>query len=121
MEILNNVISMENEALRRSNVDMLSLRHDLAYLGTDGYELENTLALVGSERGILSEIEEALARIQNGTYGLCEANGESIPLARLRAIPWTRYCVHCASLSEQGLLYRESDFVDMDLEASARD
>ena len=120
-EILGNVISMENEALRRSHASPLLQPHDLADLSADNYELENTLGLVGSERGLLAEIEHALARIQSGTYGACEGDGRSIPRARLRAIPWARYCVHCASLNEQGLLYRESDFVDMDLEASAMD
>ena len=103
-EILGNVISMENEALRRSQMSPLSQSRDLADLSTDNYELENTLGLVGSERGILAEIEQALTRIQDGTYGVCEADGCSIPRARLRAIPWTRHCVHCASLSERGVL-----------------
>ena len=120
-EILNNVISMENEALRRSNTYASSLGHDLADLGTDSYELENTLGLVGCERGLLAEIEEALTRIQNGTYGLCQANGESIPRARLRAIPWTRYCVRCASLNERGALYKESDFSDTEHQSNAGD
>lgn len=103
-EILGNVISMEDEALRRSQMSPQSQPHDLADLSTDNHQLENTLGLVGSERGILTEIEQALARIQEGTYGVCEADGCSIPRARLRAIPWTRHCVHCASLSERGVL-----------------
>jgi DnaK suppressor protein len=108
-EILANVISMENEALRKLNTVRSSLPYHWADLGTDSYELENTLGLVGSERNILAEIEEALTRIQNGTYGICAAGGEFIPRARLRAIPWARYCVRCASLNERGLLHRESD------------
>ena len=120
-EILNNVISMETETLRRSNTDLSSQGRDLADLGTDSYELENTLGLVGCERGILAEIEEALARIQNGTYGLCQANGESIPRARLRAIPWTRYCVRCASLNERGALHKESDFSETEHQSNAGD
>jgi RNA polymerase-binding transcription factor DksA len=90
----------------------------LADLGTDNYELENTLGLVGTERSILTEIEEALARIQSGTYGRCEADGGVIPRARLRAIPWTRFCVRCAGLNERGLLYGESDRDGADQEGS---
>lgn len=107
-EILGTVVSMENEALRRSYTNQLIQPHDLADLSSDNYELENTLGLVGSERGLLAEIEQALARIQSGTYGVCEGDGQFIPRARLRAIPWTRYCVHCASLNERGVLYREN-------------
>lgn len=106
-EILQNVISMENEALRRLRTSSLCEPHDLADFSADSYELESTLGLVGNERGLLAEIEEALARIQSGTYGLCEGDGRFISRARLEAIPWTRYCVRCASLNERGVLHRE--------------
>jgi len=107
-KILGNVFSMESEALRRSGRNPSVLPNDSADLSTESYELESTLGLVGSERDILAEIEEALTIIQNGTYGVCEGDGQHIPRARLRAIPWTRYCVRCASLNERGILYRES-------------
>ena len=107
-QILANVISMENDVFRRSYAGPRSEPHDLADFCTDSYELENTLGLVGSERRLLTEIEQALARIQSGTYGVCEGDGQFIPRARLKAIPWTRYCVRCASLNERGVLYRES-------------
>ena len=119
-EVLGNVISMEDETLRRRNTNLSSLPYHLADLGTDNYELENTLGLVGSERVILAEIEQALARIENGTYGICEGDGQSIPRARLRAIPWTRYCVHCACLSERGILYKDSAFDDADHKGNQR-
>jgi RNA polymerase-binding transcription factor DksA len=119
-EILGNVISMESEALHRTHASPLLQPHDLADLSTDNYELENTLGLVGSERGLLAEIERALARIQSGTYGVCEGDGQSIPQARLRAIPWTRYCVRCASLNERRVLYSESGSFDADHKGSTR-
>ena len=120
-EILSNVISMENEALRRSRANPLSEPHDLADFSTDSYEVENTLDLVGAERCLLAEIERALVRIQSGTYGVCEGDGQYIPRARLRAIPWTRYCVRCAGLSERGILRRESKLIQMDQESSTGD
>lgn len=45
----------------------------------------------------LAEIELSLRRIETGDYGVCGVCGEKIPLARLKAIPWTRCCVECAS------------------------
>jgi len=86
----------------------------MADVGTDTFELENTLGLVDSERKLLMEIVDALGRIENDTYGICEANNELIPKARLEAIPWARYCVACASLSEKGLLAREDYFNESD-------
>lgn len=103
-EILGNVTSMESEALRRERSDLSNLPIHMADLGTDNYEIENIIGLMSSERKILSEIDEALNRIEAGTYGICEGNGEPIPKARLNAIPWARYCVACATLLEKGLL-----------------
>jgi RNA polymerase-binding protein DksA len=99
-EILGSVISMEDAALRRSMTDLSTLPIHWADLGTDNYEVENTLGLMESERSILEEIVDALDRIQDGTYGVCEQGGEPIPIERLEAIPWARCCVRCASRSE---------------------
>jgi DnaK suppressor protein len=46
----------------------------------------------------LREIEGALARVSRGSFGVCEGCGEDISLARLKAIPWARYCVVCQEL-----------------------
>lgn len=106
-EILDNVTHMEDETLRKQRSDLSNMPIHLADAGTDTFELENTLGLVGSERKLLQEIDDALERIENNTYGICEGDTEPIPKARLKAIPWARYCVKCASLSEKGLLARE--------------
>ncbi len=106
-EILDNVICMEEETLRKPRTDLSNMPFHMADAGTDTYELENTLGLVDSERKLLMEIQDALSRIDNGTYGVCEGKNEPIPKERLKAIPWARYCVTCAGLLEKGLLARE--------------
>lgn len=103
-EILGNVTSMESEALRRERSDLSNLPIHMADMGSDSYEIENTIGLMSSERKLLVEINDALDRIENHTYGICEGDGEPIPKARLEAIPWARYCVSCATLVEKGLL-----------------
>jgi len=105
--ILGNVTSMETEALRRDTSDLSSIPINMADLGTDNYEIENILGLMDSERKILAEIYDALRRIEDGTYGICESRGEQIPKQRLNAIPWARYCVACATLLEKGLLAKK--------------
>lgn len=58
---------------------------------------EENSRLLGSERSVLEEINEALERIQKGTYGLCLNCRRQISKRRLQAIPWARYCVPCAN------------------------
>lgn len=99
-EILGDVISMEDGTLnmRRNNSGLpQSASEDIS----DNYELENTLGLMDSERRILEEIDEALERIGNGTYGICVGSGNPIPKARLLAIPWAKHCVEYASMLEK--------------------
>lgn len=123
MEILLDVFCMENETLRKSQSDLSSMPTHMADVGTDTYEMENTLGLMDSERRLLVEIDDALGRIKNGTYGICEGNSERISKERLKAIPWARYCVACASLLEKGLLVREeaSDEQDYDNKSDEQD
>ena len=106
-EILGNVTSMESEALYRDRSDLSNMPIHMADLGTDSYEIDNIIGLVDSERKILVEVNDALSRIEDGTYGICEGRGEPIPKQRLKAIPWARYCVACATLLEKGLLEKK--------------
>lgn len=103
-EILGNVVCMEDETLRRSRTELSNMPFHMADMGTDNYEMENTLGLMDSERKLLVEIDDALGRISNGTYGICEGSGEPIPKERLKAIPWARYCVAYARLLEKGFV-----------------
>jgi DnaK suppressor protein len=59
--------------------------------GTDEYDMGAALSLISSEQNALYEIDQALRRIRNGTYGVCEATGKPIPSERLDAVPWTRF------------------------------
>jgi len=113
-EILGDVLSMEGETLRRQRSDLSRLPIHMADLGTDNYEIENTLGLVESERKLLSEIDAALQRIEDGTYGICEGTGQPILKGRLEAIPWTRYCAPYASLLEKGFFNKGYSFEESD-------
>ncbi|MHC4396792.1 MAG: TraR/DksA family transcriptional regulator [Planctomycetota bacterium] len=115
-EILGNVISMEDETLRRQRSDLSNTPIHMADIGTDNFDLENTLHLVESERKILTAIDDALGRIEEGTYGICEGSGEPIPKERLEAIPWARYCVAYASRLEKGIVDKEKHFDETDSE-----
>lgn len=70
--------------------------------GTDNFERELALKLVGTEQDIVYEIDEALGRINNGTYGICELSGELIEPERLKVLPHARFCVKVQSEIEKG-------------------
>jgi RNA polymerase-binding transcription factor DksA len=105
-EILGDVGSMESEAFK-SGSNLSNMPIHMADVGTDNFEQEFTLGLIESERQILREIQEALLRIENGTYAVCIATGKPISKMRLEAVPWAKYTMEHARALEQGLLRRD--------------
>jgi RNA polymerase-binding transcription factor DksA len=69
--------------------------------GSDAYDRDFALSLLSQEQDALYEIEEALKRIEQGTYGTCEMSGKAIAHARLEALPFARYTVECQSQLEK--------------------
>jgi RNA polymerase-binding transcription factor DksA len=69
--------------------------------GSDAYDRDFALSLLSQEQDALYEIDEALKRIEIGTYGKCEMSGKPIPRARLEAIPFARFTVECQSHLEK--------------------
>jgi DnaK suppressor protein len=87
---------------KESAEEMASYSLHMADSGTDNFDRDFALSLLSSDQDAIYEIEEALKRIEKGTYGVCELTGKQIPKARLEAIPWTRFTVEA-----QGQLERE--------------
>jgi len=104
-EILVNVNEFEDEALKKSRLDasgdLSSMPIHMADQATDNYEQEFSLGLMDSEVRLIREIDDALARIEDNTYGICEGTGKQISRARLEAQPWARYCVEYARIAER--------------------
>jgi RNA polymerase-binding transcription factor len=106
-ELVGDMTSMEGEALRSTTGTNLSnLPLHMADMGTDNYEQEFTLGLVEKDRQLLREINRALAKIQDGTYGICEGTGKPISKARLEAQPWAKFSIEHARELEKGMLRR---------------
>ncbi len=105
--IMGDMSGMEAEALGTGHGaagDLSNMPTHPADIGTDNYEQEFTLGLLESERILLMEIDEALERIENNTYGICLGTGNPINKARLEARPWSKYCIEYARLLEKGLI-----------------
>jgi RNA polymerase-binding protein DksA len=101
-ELVGDMSSMEREALQRGGSSNLSnLPLHMADMGTDNYEQEFTLGLMEKDRNLLREINNALAKIQDGTYGICEGTHQPISKARLEAQPWARFSIEYARKLEQ--------------------
>jgi DnaK suppressor protein len=78
-----------------ASMDVNSRQGDLADQASGNNEVHIQLKLKQTDAKILQAIEEALYRMEKGTYGICRDCGERIAPARLEAIPWTRVCISC--------------------------
>ncbi|MEJ2084264.1 MAG: TraR/DksA family transcriptional regulator [Acidobacteriota bacterium] len=77
---------------------------DIVDRANTSYNREFMFSLSDTERKILLEIENALSRLDEGSYGGCLNCSDEIPKARLRAVPWARYCVDCQEQVERGVI-----------------
>ena len=82
--------------------DLSSMPLHMADVGSDNFEQEFTLTLLQSEEVTLEQIESALERVEEGVYGSCVDCEAKIAKARLNALPYTPYCIKCASKLERG-------------------
>jgi RNA polymerase-binding protein DksA len=78
-----------------ASMDVNSRQGDLADQASGNNEVHIQLKLKQTDAKILQAIEEALQRMEKGTYGICRDCGDPIAAARLEAIPWTRVCITC--------------------------
>lgn len=100
--ILDQMQGVANDSLKSTdNAPSSAFGMHQADAGSDAYEKDFALSLLSQEQDALYEIEEALKRIEQRTYGTCEMSGHSIPIERLEAIPFARYTVQCQEQLER--------------------
>ncbi|HOO93265.1 MAG TPA: TraR/DksA C4-type zinc finger protein, partial [Opitutales bacterium] len=96
-QVLNGLDLHMQDTLKRSSKDdsgdLSSYGQHLADAGTDAFDRDFALSLVSSEKEALHEIEKAIQRIFDGTYGICSITGKPISKERLKAVPFTRFSV----------------------------
>lgn len=90
----------------KAEADSLALEHEPGDVqfdeeggegGTSNVDRELDLVLSAQARNAITEIDRALAKLEVGTYGICEQCGRPIPQARLSALPYASLCVACKS------------------------
>jgi RNA polymerase-binding transcription factor DksA len=101
--LTNQRTDLANDALSEQPV----FSSHMADAGTDTYDRDLALGMLSSEQDAIYEIEEAIDRIHNGTYGICELTKKPIQPARLAAVPWTRFSAEAEKeLERQGAVKR---------------
>lgn len=96
-----NVQKLEDQALRNTSEGHSTVPFHLADLATDNYLLDMSLGFMENQSGRLQDIDDALERLHDGSFGRCEGCDEVVSIERLRAIPYARFCVACQSEQER--------------------
>ncbi|MBI2871312.1 MAG: TraR/DksA C4-type zinc finger protein [Candidatus Omnitrophica bacterium] len=95
---------VEEDVLKKSQRDatgdLSGYSFHMADVGTDNFDREVTLAHASNGQGIIFQIDEALKRVNEGTFGMCTSCGKPIKKERLKAVPYTTLCVPCKSQEE---------------------
>jgi RNA polymerase-binding protein DksA len=92
---LDNIHEENSGTLTDESGEEAAYDNHLADTATITYERELDYTLEDNEERLLEEIDAALKRIEEGTYGICTNRGEQIPVDRLEALPWATLCIDC--------------------------
>ena len=96
---------LESESLNKSQRDaagdLSGYSFHMADMATDNFDRELTIGLATNEQQALNQIDNALQKIEEGTYGVCETCSKPIPQKRLLALPFAVLCIKCQELEEK--------------------
>jgi RNA polymerase-binding transcription factor DksA len=101
-----NLNSLASDNLKRSPIeatgDISAHSTHMADQGTDNFDRELALNLASSRQDSLYDIEDAIRRVDDGSYGACESCGRAIERPRLKALPFAKKCMGCQNAAERG-------------------
>lgn len=104
-EILEGIRHISEDTLKRSQKDasgdISGYTYHMADVATDTYDREFSLGLASNDQKTLYELDDALKKIEEGTFGICEECKSPITKTRLKAVPFTRLCVKCQEKKEK--------------------
>lgn len=104
-ETLDNINHISDDTLKKSlkdaSGDISGYTYHMADMATDTYDREFSLGLASNERELLYGLDDALKKIEEGTFGICEECNIIIAKTRLKAVPYARFCVKCQSKNEK--------------------
>lgn len=100
-EEIRSIAREASKNLREASGDLSSYTLHMADMSADTYERELSMGLASTEQEVLYQIDEALKRFEEGTYGTCQQCTKPIILSRLKAVPYTSLCISCQRVKEQ--------------------
>lgn len=104
-EVAENIKHISDDTLKKSQKDasgdISGYTYHMADVATDTYDREFSLGLASNERELLYEFEDALKRMDDGLFGVCEDCKSLIAKVRLKAVPYARLCVKCQEKKEK--------------------
>lgn len=104
-EILDDIKHISEDTLKKSQKDaagdISGYAYHMADVATDNYDREFSLGLASSGRELLYSMDDALKRIEEGAFGICEDCKKVIAKTRLRAVPYARFCIKCQEKKEK--------------------
>jgi DnaK suppressor protein len=104
-EILDGIKHISDDTLKKSQKDaagdISGYTYHMADVATDTYDREFSLGLASNDRELLYELDDALKKIEEGSFGICEQCKTLISKIRLRAVPQARFCVKCQEKKEK--------------------
>ncbi|MCB1036683.1 MAG: TraR/DksA family transcriptional regulator [Acidobacteria bacterium] len=99
-----NILKAYRRDLQTGQESVSEASEDMVDRATVAYSRELAFSISDSERTQLRLVDEALARMAAGTYGVCQYSGQPIGFKRLQVVPWARFRVEYQEMMEQGLL-----------------
>jgi len=104
-EVVGDIKHISDDTLKKSQKDaagdISGYTYHMADVATDAYDREFSLGLASNEQKALYELNDALKRIEEGTFGICEECKSIMTKTRLKAVPYARLCVKCQEKKER--------------------
>jgi len=98
-DIIEHIREISEETVKKSQKDasgdISSYTYHMADVATDNYDREFSMGRVSEDREFLFELDDALKRIEDGSFGICEDCGALVSKTRLKAVPSARLCIKC--------------------------
>ena len=104
-EVVDQIKHISEDTLKKSQKDaagdISGYTYHMADIATDTYDREFSLGLASNERKVIYEIDDAIKKVEDGTYGVCEGCKKLISKTRLKALPYARLCLKCQQSLEK--------------------